>query len=108
MVVRMRHTRSHTGNRRSHHALKERPLSTCTNCKALHVPHHACTECGRYRGRVVIDIVKKAEKKAKKSSASTPALPPKAEKSKEAKPEKAEKVKKVAKKEEEVTEKKKK
>ncbi len=70
MVVRMRHTRAHTANRRSHHALKAHTLALC-ECGSPRVSHRACPNCGRYRGRVVVDLVKKAEKKvaarAKKS-----------------------------------------
>jgi len=62
MVVRMRHTRAHTANRRSHHALKAQTLAKC-ECGASRVSHRACPSCGRYRGRVVVDLVKKAEKK---------------------------------------------
>lgn len=53
MVVRMRHTRAHTGNRRSHHALVETKLQTCPNCEARIITHVACKECGMYKGRVV-------------------------------------------------------
>lgn len=56
MVVRMRHTRSHTKNRRSHHALKEVQLSTCSHCGELHRPHHMCLNCGYYNGRQVLDL----------------------------------------------------
>ena len=28
--------------------------------------HHACSECGQYRGRVIIDVARKAEKKEEK------------------------------------------
>ena len=63
MVVRMRSTRSHTGNRRSHHALKAPNLAVCTNCGAYYKPHHMCLECGFYKGRVVIDM--KAKKAAR-------------------------------------------
>ena len=52
----MRHTRSHTGNRRSHHALKAPTLSKCTHCGATHRPHHMCLECGYYNGRQVMDL----------------------------------------------------
>lgn len=56
MTVRMRHTKGHTGNRRSHHALKEARFSVCADCGASHIRHQACPTCGKYRGRVVIDM----------------------------------------------------
>ncbi len=68
MVVRMRSTRSHTGNRRSHHALGGTRLSTCGDCGAKHIRHQACASCGKYRGRVVVDVAARAEKKAKKKA----------------------------------------
>ena len=66
MSVRMRHTHEHTANRRSHHALKEPRLSTCKDCGEKHVRHHMCDSCGRYRGRVVVDVAAKAAKKAER------------------------------------------
>ena len=63
MVVRMRSTRSHTGNRRSHHALTAPNLAVCKNCGAYHRPHHMCLECGFYKGRIVVDM--KAKKTAR-------------------------------------------
>jgi len=66
MVVRMRHTRSHTRNRRSHHALTGPRLSACKDCGTMHLRHTVCTNCGKYRGRAVLNVVAKAEKKAKK------------------------------------------
>jgi len=33
--------------------------------------HHACATCGKYRGRVVIDVVAKQARKAKKAKAKT-------------------------------------
>jgi large subunit ribosomal protein L32 len=65
----MRHTRSHTKNRRSHHALKASSFSICSNCKAPHVPHTVCKACGFYNGKKVVDMVKKVEKKQKKAKA---------------------------------------
>ncbi|USN88080.1 MAG: 50S ribosomal protein L32 [Candidatus Nomurabacteria bacterium] len=59
MVIRMRHTRSHTANRRSHHALKAPNLATCKNCGDMHRPHHMCLSCGFYKDRVVLDLAAK-------------------------------------------------
>lgn len=73
MSVRMRHTRAHTGNRRSHHGLTAPRLSKCTNCSASHLRHRACSNCGMYRGKQVIDVVAKAEKKAAKKTSKTSA-----------------------------------
>ena len=66
MSVRMRVTRSHTGNRRSHHALKEPRLSTCAKCSAKHLRHRMCPECGNYRGRQVVDVAAKTENRLKR------------------------------------------
>ena len=73
MVIRMRHTRSHTKNRRSHHGLKTPNLAVCANCGAQHRPHHMCLECGFYKGRQVMDLAgakakRDARKKAKKDA----------------------------------------
>lgn len=66
MVIRMRHTRSHTANRRSHHALKSPELAVCKNCGGNHRPHHMCLECGFYNGKMVLDLVtKKSEREAR-------------------------------------------
>jgi len=69
MVVRMRHTKSHTANRRSHHALESTSFTACENCKVMKRRHTVCSACGYYRGIKVLDLVKKAEKKAKKAKA---------------------------------------
>ena len=66
MVIRMRHTKSHTKNRRSHHALKTTNFAKCGNCQAPKIRHIVCSNCGFYRGKKVLDLIKKEEKKQKK------------------------------------------
>jgi large subunit ribosomal protein L32 len=62
MVVRMRHTRAHTANRRSHHALKASNLIACSNCSAFITPHRVCDACGFYKGKKVVAVKAKAQK----------------------------------------------
>ncbi len=69
MVVRMRHTRAHTKNRRSHHALKAPTLSACSHCGGKHRPHHMCLNCGYYNGKQVIDLEKSAKDRATRMQA---------------------------------------
>lgn len=69
MTVRMRHTHAHTANRRSHHALKDGAISPCTHCQAMKLRHTVCATCGFYRGKKIIDTVKKIEKKQKRVAA---------------------------------------
>jgi large subunit ribosomal protein L32 len=74
MVVRMRHTRSHTANRRSHHALQAPALATCANCSAKHRPHHMCLECGHYKGRMVVDMTAKKQAREARLAAKREAI----------------------------------
>ncbi|HSE56629.1 MAG TPA: 50S ribosomal protein L32 [Candidatus Paceibacterota bacterium] len=62
----MRHTRAHTANRRSHHALKSLALTTDSKTGATHIRHRA-TKDGMYKGKSVKDPVKKLQKKQKKA-----------------------------------------
>ncbi|MFW0870957.1 MAG: 50S ribosomal protein L32 [Patescibacteria group bacterium] len=53
MSSRMRETKGHTGNRRSHHKITAPRLSVCSNCKEYHKRHSACAHCGHYRGKAL-------------------------------------------------------
>lgn len=66
MVVRMRRNRSQTAKRRSHHAIQATRPATC-ECGALRVSHRACPSCGKYNGRVVIDVVARAKREARRT-----------------------------------------
>jgi len=65
MVVRMRRNRSQTAKRRSHHAIAGMRLAKC-ECGALRVSHRACPNCGKYNGRVVIDVVARTKRQARR------------------------------------------
>jgi large subunit ribosomal protein L32 len=66
MTIRMRHTKSHTKNRRSHHGLKRIIFAICEKCGETKLPHRVCQNCGTYSKRPVIDVLKKLTKKEKK------------------------------------------
>lgn len=51
MSIRMRHTRGHTGNRRSHHALSATKVVTDKESGNLRLPHHLDEATGMYRGK---------------------------------------------------------
>lgn len=65
----MRANRAHRDNRRSHHALTNVRLSKCADCGTMHLRHVACENCGKYRGRMVIDVQALITKKEKKMKA---------------------------------------
>ena len=62
----MRHTRSATRQRRSHHALVAAALYSCPHCGKAILPHRMCSNCGHYKGRQVIDVLAKLDKKERK------------------------------------------
>ena len=65
MVVRMRHNRSQTGQHRAHLALKAHSLVKC-ECGNMRVSHRACPVCGRYNGKVAVDVAAKAQARAER------------------------------------------
>lgn len=64
MTVRMRHTKAHTRNRRSHHALGNPALTTDKKTGAVSMRHRVSPITGEYKGKKVIEVkTKKASKK---------------------------------------------
>lgn len=53
MSIRMRHTRGHTGNRRSHHALKRMNVVKDAESGNLRLPHRIDETTGMYRGKQI-------------------------------------------------------
>ena len=69
MVIRMRHTKSHTRNRRSHHKVKASSLTRDTQSGVTHLRHRASLDTGEYRGRKIVDVAAKVAKKHTKMKA---------------------------------------
>lgn len=66
-VPKKRTTKSKRNMRRSHHGASVRRLTECTRCKAAVPSHMVCPNCGTYKGREVIDVLKKLDKKERKA-----------------------------------------
>jgi ribosomal protein L32 len=49
--------------------LKGTVFGACSNCQAPKETHSVCKNCGMYRGRKVLDVVKKVTKKVAKTKA---------------------------------------
>jgi len=49
-------------------------LSACVKCGTLHMRHRMCAQCGSYKGREVIDVLKKVEKKEDRKKAKMKAM----------------------------------
>lgn len=65
MVVRMRSTKGHRNNRRSHDGLSNPAVTMDAKTKVPHLRHRASLVTGQYKGRVVIDMQAKIAKRAK-------------------------------------------
>jgi large subunit ribosomal protein L32 len=49
-------SKSRRNMRRSHHALRARPIDICPRCSEVKMPHRACPSCGYYRGRQAVKV----------------------------------------------------
>ena len=65
-VPRMHHTKSRRNKRRLHIYLEPAALTLCKKCGKAVLPHTVCKNCGYYKGREVIDVMKKLTKKERK------------------------------------------
>lgn len=52
--------------RAAHFALRKISLTECSHCHKPVLPHRVCRNCGYYRGRPVLRISTKLDRKAKK------------------------------------------
>ena len=61
-----RHTKGRRDRARVMLKLSTQKLVECTKCKAEIKAHIACPKCGFYKGKEVVDTMKKVTKKAAK------------------------------------------
>lgn len=54
-VPKRKSSKSKIGKRRTHQKTAAPNLSTCPECGEARLPHHACSECGMYKGRTVVN-----------------------------------------------------
>ncbi len=66
----MRANRSKTGMRRSHAAISAARVSKC-ECGALRRAHRACPGCGKYNGRITIDVVARTKRQQRREKKHT-------------------------------------
>ena len=65
-VPKQRKTKGRRDQRRMHLFIKKTTLTLCPKCAKPTLPHRACSNCGYYRGREVVDLLKSLTKKEKK------------------------------------------
>ena len=61
-----RKTKGRRNQRRAHIFLEKPNLSKCLKCGRFVLPHTVFQKCGYYKGREVIDVLKKLNKKERK------------------------------------------
>lgn len=76
MSIRMRHTRGHTNNRRSHHALKNTNIVADKESGNLRLPHRLDETTGMYRGKQIAPAKATRVKEPKLKGASTAPVAP--------------------------------
>jgi len=62
-VPKRRHSKSRRDRKRANKGLRKIELVKCPQCKELRKPHHACSNCGYYKGKKVLAIKTKTEEK---------------------------------------------
>lgn len=63
------HSKNRRNNRRSHHAKTAKVLTLCPKCKSVIKSHCVCSNCGEYKGKMVVDVLKNLNKKEKRAKA---------------------------------------
>lgn len=66
-VPKQKHTKSRRNKRRLHLFIKPSALVKCQKCGKPALPHKVCLNCGFYKGREVLDVLKKLDRKERKA-----------------------------------------
>ena len=66
-VPKQRHTSGRRNKRRKQIYIKLQSLIPCPKCAKMIKAHTTCANCGYYKGKEVIDVMKKLTKKEKKA-----------------------------------------
>lgn len=54
-VPKRKTSKSKRDKRRTHDSISAPELVKCPQCSEAKLPHHACPECGEYKGQSVLD-----------------------------------------------------
>ena len=65
-VPKQRHTKTRRDRKRKRFELKPVGTQVCPKCGKPMLPHRACGSCGYYKGKEVVNTLKKTAKKAAK------------------------------------------
>jgi large subunit ribosomal protein L32 len=65
-VPKRRTAKASRNQRRSHHFRVRMGLATCAKCGSPVPAHVACPVCGTYKGREIMDVMKKMNKDQRK------------------------------------------
>lgn len=65
-IPRSKHTRSRRNKGRMHLYLKQPAFTICSKCGKETLPHSLCWNCGYYKGKEIINVLEKLNKKEKK------------------------------------------
>lgn len=65
-VPKQRHTKTRRDRKRKRFELKPIATQICPKCSKPMLPHHVCGACGFYRGKEIVDTLKKTKIKSEK------------------------------------------
>ncbi len=55
-VPKRKTSKARRDKRRAHHGIAAPALARCPQCNEMRLAHHACPNCGYYKGRLVLEL----------------------------------------------------